>query len=176
MSRRSAVQLLAAAAVALAATVTWRLTRAPPRDEDRIRALLDSAARAAEERRPAEVVIALSERFRGQGLDRQGVKQLVAWQVLRGEWVAVSIAGAAVAVEGDAARANVDAILSRAAGKGKTLAGLLPGEATAHRFACRLEREDGEWRVVSAEWRPISLAEAIAGPPDPGAPAPGGGH
>ena len=174
MSSRTIV--LAALLAAGAAAIVWRLLDSgPPGDEARIRALFEEAARAAEARRPAEVVEALSDRFRGQGLDRQGVKQLVAWQVLRGEWVAVSIAGVAIAVDGDAARANVDAILSRAAGEGKALADLLPGEASAHRFACRLEREDGAWRVVSAEWRAIPVGEALAGPPEP-APAADGGR
>jgi phosphoserine phosphatase len=168
MSKRTLVTLALVAGLAGAAALALRLARAPESDEARIRALFEAAARAAEAGRPAEVIEALSERFRGQGLDRQGAKRLVAWHVLRGEWVSVSVAGVAVAVDGDAARADVDAVLSRAAGKGKALRDLLPGEASAHRFACRLEREDRAWRVVSAEWRPISVAEALAGPPAPG--------
>jgi len=144
--------------------------RAPRSDEDQIRALFEDAARAAGERRVSDVVAPLSERFRGnEGIGRHEAKQLVAAQVLRGEWTAVAISGATVEVEGESARATVDAILTRGAGKGKALADLLPGEASAHRFDCRLEREEGRWQVVAAEWRPLSLAEALAGPP----PAPG---
>ena len=73
--------------------------------------------------------------------------------------------GRAILVEADTARATVDAVLARGSGKGKALEALVPGEATAHRFACRLEREPDGWRVVEAEWRPIGLAEALAGPP-----------
>lgn len=164
MSRRilAAAALLAAA---LAAIVALRLGRAPPPDEALVRALFDDAARAAEEKRIGDAVAGVSERFRGGGLDRRGVKQLVAFHVLRGEWVSVTVSGASVAVAGDAARANVDAVLARGSGKGKALDALVPGEATAHRFACRLEREPDGWRIVEAEWRPIGLAEALAGPP-----------
>ncbi len=167
MTRRIAFVAFVACAVAAAALVALRLGREPPSDEARIRALFDDAARAAEEKRVGDAVEGVSERFRGGGLDRQGVKQLVAYHVLRGEWVSVSIAGARVAVAGDAARANVDAVLARGSAKGKALEALVPGEATAHRFACRLEREPDGWRVVEADWRSIGLSQALAGPPEP---------
>jgi hypothetical protein len=167
VSRRVLLAVLAAAAAALAIWAIARAGRRGPTDEEAIRALFDDAARAAEEKRAGAAVDGVSERFRGQDLDRDGVKRLVAWQVLRGDWVSVTIAGAKVAVDGDRARANVDAVLARATGKGKGLGALLPGEASAHRFQCRLERERDGWRVVAAEWRPIGLAEAMAGPPEP---------
>jgi hypothetical protein len=112
------------------------------------------------------VVEGLSERFRAEGLDRREAKRLVAGMVLRGEWVSVSIADAAVVLEGRAARANVDVVMA-SGGKGKAIADLLPQEATAHRFSCRLEKEGEDWRIVEAAWRAISLAEALAGPPAP---------
>jgi hypothetical protein len=87
--------------------------------------------------------------------------------VLRGEPVSVSVAGARVRVDGDRARAVVDAVLVRGAGKGKALAALLPGEASAHRFDCALAREADGWRVVAARWRALDLPEALAGPPEP---------
>ncbi len=167
VSRRTLAVAVLIAAAALAAVVAIRARREPPSDEARIRALFEDAARAAEERRVSDAVAGVSERFHGGGLDRRGVKQLVAFQVLRGEWVSVSVSGARIAVDGDAARANVDAVLARGGAKGKPLEVLVPGEATAHRFACRLEREPDGWRIVEAEWRPIGLGDALAGPPAP---------
>ncbi len=164
MSRRTLLlSVLAAAALLLAAAAARRLLREPPSDEELVSALLDDAARAAGEKRVNGVVEAVSERFRGEGLDRDGVKRLVALHVLRGSWVSVSIAGRTVAVRGDAADATVDVVLA-SGGQGKALAELLPGEASAYRIACRLEREPDGWRVVAATWRPLGLAEAIAGP------------
>jgi hypothetical protein len=66
-------------------------------------------------------------------------------------------------VEGDAARAEVDVILSRS-GQGTRLADLLPEQASVHRFTCRLAREQDGWKITSAAWRPISLEEAASGP------------
>lgn len=168
MSRRTFVIAAAVAALVTGAVLLiGRLTRTPPTDEELIRALFDDAARAAEEKRVSDAVSGVSERFAAGGLDRHGVKQLVAFQVLRGEWVSVSVAGARVRLDGDRARANVDAVLARGA-KGRPLASLLPGEASAHRFECRLERERDGWRIVEATWRAVDLADAIAGPPEPG--------
>jgi hypothetical protein len=160
------VAVVLAVAAALAAA---RLLRdEPPTDEELIQALFADAARAAEEKRIGDAVAGVSERFQGgAGLDRQGVKRLVAYHVLRGEWVSVSVAGARVRVDGARARASVDAVMARSAGRGKALAALLPGEATAHRFDAALEREEDGWRVVQASWRPVELADAIAGPPEP---------
>ncbi len=163
MSRR-AVLAVVAAALAAAVLGLWRRWREPPSDEERIAALFADAARAVEEKRVGDAVEAVSERYRGEGLDRRGVKQLLLAQVLRGEWVSVTVAGTRVRLEGDAAEAVVDVVLARS-GKGARLADLLPEQASANRIACRLEREGREWRVVSASRRPISLAEALAGPP-----------
>jgi uncharacterized protein YneF (UPF0154 family) len=161
--RRLVLALVALLAVAGGAYIASRLLAEPPSDEERIRTLFAEAARAAEERRIGDAVEGVSERFSGQGLDKRGVKQLVALEVLRGAWVSVTVAGAEVQVEGDAASATVDLVLARS-GAGKAIVDLLPGEASAHRIDCRLEREEGTWRIVSAAWRPIGLAEAAAGP------------
>ena len=167
MSRRIVVVAAAIALAAVGGVAALLLGRDPPTDEELIRAIFDDAARAAGEKRVSDSVTAVSERFRGGGLDRQGVKQLVAFHVLRGEWVSVLIAGDRVAVEGDAARASVDAVLVRGSGKGKPVAALLPAEASAYRFECRLEREKVGWRIVEADWRPVDLGDALAGPREP---------
>jgi hypothetical protein len=159
--------LVGAVAVAIVAVVVARRAgREPETDEERIRALFARAAGAAEERRVGDVVEGVSERFAEGGLDKQGVKRLVAGLLLRGDWVSVSIAGIAVTVQEGRARANVDVITARG-GKGKALEELAPQEAAAHRIACRLEREDGEWRVVGATWEAINLTDALAGAPAP---------
>lgn len=164
---RRTLAVAAAVVLAVAVALVWgRLRQAPETDEARIRALLEDAARAVEEKRVAEAVAGVSERFSAPGLDRRGVKQLIAFHVMRGEWVSASVSSARIRVEGDRARATVDAVLSRGA-KGKALTALLPGEASVHRFALRLEREPEGWRVVEATWRPVDLAQAVEGPPEP---------
>lgn len=162
--------VVAAAAAAVVAWLAWPARTEGP--EERIRALLQEAARAAEQRKPGEVAELLSERFRGgageASLGRDDARRLLALELLRGQWVTVTIASAEVIVDGPRARAHVDALLSRAADRQKGLAALLPGEAAVHRFRLELEEEpDGRWRVVAAGWRQASLQEALAGPGTP---------
>lgn len=166
-TRRLALAALAFL-VAGAGALAWRLTRTPPDDEALVRALLAGAARAAAEKRPGDAADALSERFRGPGgMGQDDARRLVAALVLRGGWIGVTIADAKLALDGDAGAANVDVVLARGSGAGKSLAALLPGEASVHRFALALAREPPGWRVVSAEWRPVSLEAALEGPPPP---------
>lgn len=162
---------LAAAALAAAAAgwLAWRATRPGPGDEEAIAALFADGARAASERRVSDAVAALSERFRSaSGWDRREVKQVVAAQVLRGEWVSVTVAGVRTAVEGNRARAAVHLVAARS-GQGGRLSDLLPHQATGLRIDAELEREDGTWKVVAASHRQVPLPEAL-GEPAPGAP------
>jgi hypothetical protein len=156
---------LVALLVLAAAAAVWRLSRPPPpSDEELIRTLYDDAVRAAEERRVSDAVAGLSERFQGQGLDKRGVKQLVAANVLRGNWLVARIAGLRVEVMGDTARAVLVLVATRA-GAGKALADLLPSDGNAWRIDCRLEREADGWRIVGATWVEETLVEALEGSP-----------
>jgi uncharacterized protein YneF (UPF0154 family) len=166
--RRALLLTLLVLAV-LGALLARRLLRQPPSDEEQIRTLLVDAARAAEEKRIGDAVRDVSERFRGEGLDRREVKQFVAAQVLRGTWVSVTLAGTKIDVRNEVARAACDVVLSRS-GKGTPLAELLPEQASVHRFLLELAREDGKWKVVGARWRPVSVEEAVAGPELPAEP------
>lgn len=165
MNRRTLV--LVALGLAAAAAGWWVASRPPPPgDEARILALFEEAARAAEARRAGDAVAGVSETFQGQGMGRRELKQLVAAQALGGRWVAVKVAGAQVAVDGDGASARVLLLLSRG-GAGGAPADLLPSQASAWRVETRLRREAEGWKVVSAAWVQVSLAEAL-----PPAPAP----
>ncbi len=160
MNRRTV--LLAVAVLTAAAAGWWLAARPPPpSDEALILALVQDAARAAEARRPAEAVAGISEAFQGQGLTRRELEQLVAVNALRRAWVAVKVAGARVAVDGEAATASLALVLSRG-GPGTALADLLPSQASAWRVEARLRREAGGWKVASASWAQVPLAEALA--------------
>jgi hypothetical protein len=155
-----------ALAVAAGAFLLVRLGARQPTDEERIRALLGDAAVAVQERRVGDAMRAVSERFAGEGMDRQGVKALVTYHALRGDWVRVAVANVDVEVhvpDDGLADATLDVVLARS-GAGQSLADLLPAAASAYRIACGLAEEEGEWRIVAATWRPIDLSEAIAGP------------
>ena len=173
MGRAAWIAMGVAALAGLGAAVWLARSEEPPTEEQKIRALLDATARAAQERKADEVVEILSPRFAGGGgelggrASRDDVKRLVAFELLRGGWVSAQIVGAEVDVREERARAVVDAVLSRAPDAGERLSDLLPGEYSLHRFELGLEREDGEWMVVAGSWRPIRLEQALSGPEPP---------
>jgi len=138
---------------ALAGVAVYRLTRPGPSDEERIRSLLDRAAGAVEQKRPADVMDGVSERFQGEGMGRRDLHQFVTYQVLRGSWNAVVPLATRVQVEGGRAQATVDVLLVRGA-PGQGIAGRLPEAGDSWRIEAALEREKEGWRVVSARWRP----------------------
>jgi hypothetical protein len=155
--RSVAIIALVAAAAAIGA-VAWRQLRPGPSDEDRIRALLDRAVRAVEEKRPADVMDGVSERFEGQGMGRRELHQFIAYNALRGSWNAVVPLSTRVQVDGDRAEAVVDAALLRGA-RGEGIAGRMPEAGDTWRIDAVLEREKEGWRVVSARWRRTGMAE-----------------
>jgi hypothetical protein len=171
--------LLLVAVIAAALAGAWWASRpGPPSDEEAIRGLLEEAAQSAERRDAGAAVAGLAESFQGQGkgqgerLDRRGVKQLVAYQALRGSWVSVRTVGVQVRLQGggDApggATAALGLILSRG-GPGRALADLAPSQLSCWRVEATLARQAEGWRVVAASWRPASLAEALDGGGDGG--------
>ncbi len=174
MARANRVVLGVAAALGLGAALWLARPQEPPTEEQKIRALLDGAAKAAAERKADEVVEVLSARFEGGGggelggrATRDDVKRLVVFELLRGRWVSVELLPPRIEVREDRARAVVDAVLSRSAGARERLSDLLPGEYSLHRFDLELAVEGGAWRVVRGTWRPIGPEEALSGPDAP---------
>ncbi len=163
ISTRTAYALLAALAL-LGAFAGWRALRTGPSDEERIRQLFEKAARAVEARRPADVMEVVAEDFEGQGMRRRELQQFVTYQALRGSWNVVIPVAAQVRVDGDRAEATVDVALVRG-GAGEGLAGKLPEAGDTWRVETGLVREKGGWRVATARWRRIAMAEGLTGDP-----------
>jgi hypothetical protein len=162
MTRRSLTVVAAAAAGAGIWVLVHRLTARVPPDDEQIRALFAEMVKAVGEKRVGDAVVGLSERFQGEGTDKRGVKQIILAHVMRGDWVSVTISDPQVEVHGDSADAAFDVVMARNV-KGQGLAALLPSEATANRITCRLEREEGVWRVVTATRKELTLSEILDG-------------
>ncbi len=157
---------IAAAVVALlgGGFLAWRALRPAPTDEEQIRALIDATARAVEAKRPGDAVAFVSERFRGQGMDRRELRQFITYNAMRGSWNAVVPVAVRVDVQGDRAEAVVDAALVQGA-RAEGIAAVLPANADTWRIEIALEREPEGFRVVTARWRPIGVAEGLMGAP-----------
>jgi len=163
VSRRIWTVVLVAMAGLGAWALAHRLSARPLTDEEQIRALFQDAVRAVGEKRVGDAVVGVSERFQGEGgLDKRAVKQLIAAQVFRGEWLTISIAGLQVELDGARAKAVLDVVMARS-GKGADLASLLPGEAAANRFSVALEHGAEGWKIVGATRREVGLRELLEG-------------
>ena len=163
-ARVGRVSVLAAAV----AGIVWLVLPARPTSaEERIRTRSrrrPGGGEAQGGRRGGGALRAVHRQGEGERASRDEVRRMLALELLRGAWVSVTISSAEVIVDGSRARANVDALLSRAEDRTKGLASLLPGEASVHRFSVDLEEEAGKWRVVSGTWRQIGICRR----PSPG--------
>ncbi len=136
----SLLLLLAVAAALLAGCST-------PPDEARLRRTIAEMQQAAEARKPGDVVEAVSDDFAGSnGLDRDRLRRLLQAAMLRNQQIGVTLGPLDVAVDGD--RATVRFVAMTTGGRG----GLIPERARGYRVVSEWRIEDGEWRVVRADW------------------------
>lgn len=123
-------------------------SRTPP--EDALRATIATMEAAAEARDADALDDALAEDFVGPGgMDRDGFRRTAALLWLRSREIGVTIGplDVEVAVDGEHARVGFTA-----ATRGSE--GLLPSSANVYAVDTAWRLEDGEWRLISAEWEP----------------------
>ena len=120
--------------------------RTPP--EEALRDTVAALQVAIEQRDAAAVEALLAEDFIGpEGLDRQGARRLAQATFLRFRDVGARLGPLDVSLQGDHARVRGTAVVTAGAGG-------LPSEGQVYVFQTGWRRADGDWRMVSAEWRP----------------------
>lgn len=147
-----------------AATVACLACGGEPDDpESRVRALVDRAEAAAEDRDVGDVVALLSERFRDSyGGDRDTVKALLAHLFLRNDAIHLLVRVHDIDFRetgGASLRASVAMAGTPIPELTPDAGALLDLRADLHRFDLELEEERGEWRVIHAAWRKAELAD-----------------
>lgn len=117
-------------------------------DEQALRESLAAMQQAAEQRRSDDFLDHVANNFAGShGLDRAGLRQLLALQFLRNQSIGATIGPVDVRIEGE--RAQVDFVVLVTGGEG----GLIPARAEGYRIRSAWRFSDGEWRVELAEWQ-----------------------
>jgi hypothetical protein len=157
--RRIAVAAAVAVAVLLAA---WRLwPRRPLDDEAQIRQVVARVAEQAAQKNVSGIVEAVSERYRGDGGDKQELKRYLLGYLMRSEAVAAIPANVQLVepIAGGKARVSFVVLLART--PAKKVEDLRQEELVgAHRIEADLEKEGGtDWRAVSATWRQAAPAD-----------------
>ncbi|HZH44531.1 MAG TPA: nuclear transport factor 2 family protein [Lysobacter sp.] len=116
--------------------------------EQALRAQVTRVEQAVQAREPAVLREALADDFVGNdGLDREGAVRMAQLSFLRYRDVGVALGPMTVEVRGERASVRFSAVLTGGDG-------LLPRAGQAYDVVTGWRFEDGEWRLVSAEWTP----------------------
>jgi hypothetical protein len=119
-----------------------------PEPEDALRAQITGLADAVEARDRAGVEARLHQEFIGPGgLDRAGARRMAAGIFMRHRDIGVVLGPVEiVSLEATSARARFTAAVTGGAG------GILPEQAQLYEVETAWRLEDGEWRLLSADW------------------------
>jgi hypothetical protein len=121
-------------------------------EEDKVKKVVTSVQKAAEEKKIGAVLEHVSKTYRDpQGNDYNGIKGLLAFYFFRHQKVSVYMPNIDIVVTGPAAKAVFQAILT-GRGSGEASGGILPESLGAYNFEVHLNKEDGMWKVTSAKW------------------------
>jgi hypothetical protein len=129
------------------ATAVWLVWPSQPRsDEELIRAAIDDMAECAGSHDLSGLLKHVSEKYRGEGGDREELKRSLAGTILRSDWVAAIPTAVRITVEGDRARVALVVLLARSparapaevapealAGSRPPSCGRTPGESSRRR-------------------------------------------
>jgi ketosteroid isomerase-like protein len=119
-------------------------------DEIQIERAIDAMAEAARGRDLRALFGFIAEDFRGKdGMDRQGLRRLVAFHLLRNRKVGLLLTGTHIDVLSPTATVRLN--LGLTGGQG-----MLPERARLYRVEARWrKRDDGEWYVIEADWERV---------------------
>lgn len=118
--------------------------------QDQIQELVDSASKAAEEKRPGGLVIHLTEDFHdNHGNDKQTVKAVLLREMMNNNKLSVYVTTSDIEVTGGEASALVKVIVTGSAG-------WIPEHMDHVRIELKLRRESDKWMIYYADWKPAS--------------------
>lgn len=121
-------------------------------DEERIKNVIRSVQKAVERKEIISVLEHLSKSYTDpQGHDYDGIKGLLAFYFFRHRSISVYIPEISVFVTDGSAKAVFQTILG-GGGDEKYAMPVLPEALGAYSFNVSFRKEDGKWKVISAEW------------------------
>ena len=120
-------------------------------EQDKVRKIITDVQKAAEEKDIKKIIVSVSKTYRDpQGYDHDTIKGLLLGYFFRHRKVHAYIPDIAVTVEGASAKAEFQAVLTGS--QSGSAAGFLPESLGVYVFDVSLQKEEGDWKVVSARW------------------------
>jgi hypothetical protein len=122
-------------------------------DADKIKKVITSVQNASEEKDIKKIITSLSKSYRDpQGYDYDSIKGLLLGYFFQHQKVHVYIPDITINVEGAAAQAEFQAVLTG----GQTGAtNIVPEALGMYAFKVSFRKEDQEWKVISAIWNRV---------------------
>lgn len=146
----------AASLLLLAAVAACSRPAASP--EDQIRAVLARAESAVEERDTGALGVLIADDYRdGEGRDKRTLLQYAGYQLLREG--SLHLSTRLVSVEFSQGRIANAVVIAAMARTRIDLSSLPDFDADLYRFALVFERNQGQWQVARAEWRPATVED-----------------
>jgi hypothetical protein len=132
-------------------------------EEDKVRNVITGVEQAAEQKNIMSMLKHISTAYHDpKGNDYDAVKGLLAYYFIRHEKVGIFIPSIEVAVKGQTARAEFQAILTGGGGDEEQPGSLLPDDLGAYAFIVEFAKEKGAWKVTSATWRRSGEGRALS--------------
>ena len=120
--------------------------RAPA--EQRLREALSGLQNAIEAREVGQAIDFVADDFIGRdGLDREGARSLLRLQVLRHQQLGLSFGPYEIALQGERATVRFTAVATGGSGA------MLPESARVWQVETGWRDEQGQWRLISADWK-----------------------
>ncbi len=141
------------------AVVTIGLFGCPSLDDrTSIERIIRSAIDAAKARKPNDMLQRVSEDFKGpNGADRRQIKRMLVGRLIGDRWLRVFERSLEVTVDGDQAQAVLRVVLAQG-NKIREAKDLVPTDASAARFDLVMNKRDGRWWIVGADYTPEELS------------------
>ena len=131
-------------------------------DTDRVRAVINAVQKAAEDRDVREALSHVDRNYRDPaGNDYQAIKGMMLYYFFRHQKISIIVSNLETVVDGASVSAHFQAILSSRTGSADNI---LPDALGAYRFDISFRNDQGDWKIVSARWKPWGEAVQDAVP------------
>lgn len=127
-------------------------------EEDRLKSIVNEAAEAAQKKDVDTIRKHISKLYKDQDEnDYDAVRRILLYHFIRAETVSVFVRSTDVEIKGDTALVRANMLLVR--GKEvKSIKDIIPESAAGYRFEMIFKKENGVWKVISAQWQDVGAA------------------
>jgi len=127
-------------------------------EQDKIRKLIATVQKAAEEKDIKKIRSIISENYKDpQGNNYGSVNNLLLAYFFRHQKISIYMTSLNISVKGESARAGFQAVLTAQSSSGSAPS-VLPESLGVYAFDVSFRKESGDWKVVSAAWERVGDA------------------